>query len=121
MSTEQLILKRCHNHPSREAVALCPRCQRFFCRECVTEHGSQMLCALCLASIQTKEQKPLREFFPALGKVLLCMASFFLTWLVFYGLGKAIAAMPSTPFHAQSLVNGSSSPNKEPSLPESSP
>gem|GEM_PF-981684 len=121
MNTEQLILKRCYNHPSREAVALCPRCQRFFCRECVTEHESQMICALCLASLQARSQKPSREIFPVIGKAFLCVASFILTWLIFYSFGLGIAAIPSTPFHAQNLGNDSFFSDEDASLPESSP
>src|SRR5580658_7631208 len=34
-----LLDQRCFNHDLREAVAQCPSCKRFFCRECVTEHA----------------------------------------------------------------------------------
>ena len=40
--------QRCFNHTSREAVARCPECGRFFCRECITEHDDRVLCAVCL-------------------------------------------------------------------------
>ena len=38
-----LIHRRCLHHPAREAVALCPECRRFYCRECVTEHAGRMI------------------------------------------------------------------------------
>ena len=41
--------ERCVHHPTREAVARCPECARFFCRECISEHDDRVLCARCLA------------------------------------------------------------------------
>ena len=49
--------QRCLNHRAREAVARCPECGRFFCRECITEHEDQVLCATCLL----KRLKPDRQ------------------------------------------------------------
>ena len=46
-----LIHRRCLHHPAREAVALCPECRRFYCRECVTEHTGRMICAGCVARL----------------------------------------------------------------------
>ena len=43
-----LSFQRCFNHASREAVARCPECGRFYCRECVTEHDDRVMCAACL-------------------------------------------------------------------------
>ncbi|MBT8374528.1 MAG: rhomboid family protein, partial [Deltaproteobacteria bacterium] len=34
---KDLALQRCNNHGQREAVARCPKCRRYFCRECITE------------------------------------------------------------------------------------
>lgn len=42
--------QRCWNHEAREAACRCPQCGRSFCRECVTEHESRLLCATCLRS-----------------------------------------------------------------------
>ena len=42
---EDLVHQRCFNHMLREAVACCPECRRYFCRECVTEHEDKVLCA----------------------------------------------------------------------------
>lgn len=36
-------------------MARCPECRRFFCRECVTEHDDQLLCASCLRKAAEKE------------------------------------------------------------------
>ena len=40
--------QRCFHHSLREAVARCPECRQFYCRECVTEHDDRMFCAACL-------------------------------------------------------------------------
>ena len=40
--------QRCFNHATREAVARCPECHHFFCRECITEHDDRVLCTGCL-------------------------------------------------------------------------
>ena len=43
-----LAARRCLVHPDREAVARCPSCRQFYCRECVVEHDTRFLCAACL-------------------------------------------------------------------------
>ncbi len=47
----ELWTQRCQFHALREAVARCPECQRYFCRECVTEHDERLLCASCLRKL----------------------------------------------------------------------
>jgi hypothetical protein len=89
--------QRCFNHPRREAVARCPGCARFYCRECVTEHGLRLLCAHCLAQATAPAEKkrlPLAAFLPVLhwGVALLVL------WCSFYLLGSGLLALPSA-FH----------------------
>ena len=43
--------QRCFNHAGREAVARCPECGQFFCRECITEHEDRVLCSACLKKL----------------------------------------------------------------------
>lgn len=43
--------RMCAIHPAREAVARCPSCSAFYCRECITEHDYRMICAGCLAAL----------------------------------------------------------------------
>lgn len=88
--------KRCFNHGGREAVARCPRCERYYCRECITEHEGRVICGRCLASRPEPGKRGhlaalAGAGFPALGGVLLL-------WLVFYYLGKALLLVP-TSFH----------------------
>lgn len=88
---------RCVNHSEREAVARCPECGRYVCRECITEHDRRVLCADCLRR-QAGE--------PAAGVVRrrwrgLCaggLAGGLALWVLFYLLGQALLLIPSS-FH----------------------
>ncbi len=90
---------RCANHGFREAVARCPDCGGFYCRECITEHDDRLLCTACLDKILA----------PAGGKSsaltlkrLLGAFQFsiglFILWMAFYYLGQGLVSMPSS-FH----------------------
>ena len=89
--------QRCLNHRDREAVARCPSCFNFFCRECVTEHEQRVICARCLAALSRGAEKRgarlrrLAAAFPA-------AAGLFMLWLMFYGVGRLLLAIPSS-FH----------------------
>jgi hypothetical protein len=91
----QLTYQRCANHAGREAVARCPDCKRFFCRECVTEHEDRVLCSSCLSRrIQKKAQKRYR----GIVKLLPLAIGFLTAWLFFYWLGEGLLFLPSS-FH----------------------
>ena len=45
------IRQQCWNHEAREAVCRCPGCGHSYCRECVTEHDTRLLCAACLRKV----------------------------------------------------------------------
>jgi hypothetical protein len=81
--------QRCWNHEEREAVCRCPLCLRCFCRECVTEHETRLLCAACLQSIAHERQErrgKLRRLIP----VSMALAGVVLVWFVFYGVGESL-------------------------------
>lgn len=82
-------LQRCFHHAHREAVARCPACGRFFCRECVSEHEGRFLCASCLKRLYSAPVKTskLPVSFLHSGAML---AGFMLAWLFFYGLGAVL-------------------------------
>lgn len=88
---------RCTHHAGREAVARCPACQRFFCRECITEHDRRVLCADCLRRLAaTPARKASRR-----GDVALTaagVAGLFVIWVLFYLAGQALLLIPSS-FH----------------------
>ena len=51
-----LLANRCLHHPVREAVARCPECGQFFCRECITEHEDRVVCSSCLKRLTAKKE-----------------------------------------------------------------
>lgn len=90
-----LLLQRCFNHADREAAARCPSCQRFYCRECVTEHEGRMTCANCVARLRAPRSK--QRSSGVLWSVF-SIGGMLLAWLIFYYLGMGLARIPST-FH----------------------
>ena len=94
---KDLTAKRCFNHHSREAVARCPECMRFFCRECVTEQNQKMICAGCLQKdiIKKKSSFHLGAF---IKKSVGVSLGFIFLWCCFYYLGRILIAIPSS-FH----------------------
>lgn len=92
-----LVHQRCWHHELREAVARCPECGRFYCRECVTEHEDRLMCAACLKKVA---QGPARQRLRLAGLARLgaCVGGVWLAWIFFYGCGQALLTMPST-FH----------------------
>jgi hypothetical protein len=95
--------QHCLNHAAREAVAQCPECRLFFCRECVTEHDDRLICAACLRKISTVRGTP-RHPFRALGRAILSVAGLLTATLFFYWLGQILLKIP-TPFHDGTLWN----------------
>ena len=77
----------CWNHESRQAVCRCPECRRSFCRECISEHESRLLCAACLRAIAHAPPPPPRS--PAVF-IALALAGVFLGWLIFFIAGEAV-------------------------------
>lgn len=101
-----LTLQRCLNHPAREAVARCPECARFFCRECITEHEERVICAECLGRLAQAGAQPRRaDRLPLAGAGMLAQlaAGALLSWFCFYLLGRMLLALPSE-FHAESFL-----------------
>lgn len=101
MTVQGLVHQRCVIHWQREAVARCPQCNRYYCRECVTEHEGRVLCASCIrltVSAAGKERHPFRFLVRAAGFVF----GVLLLWTFFYYLGELLLAIP-TKFHDGSL------------------
>ena len=97
MNPDELSQKRCFNHARREAAARCPNCRRFFCRECVTEHGGRVICADCLHEMTRKGGTTRLIAMEAVRYVtgLLGLAT---GWACFYYLGRILLLLPSS-FH----------------------
>ena len=89
--------QRCLNHAGREAIARCPECGFYFCRECITEHDERILCASCLKKLTPQVERPRRNFAP-LARVLTALCGLMTAWFFFYIVGRLLLATP-TQFH----------------------
>jgi hypothetical protein len=100
---ESLAHQQCSNHRSREAVARCPECRQFFCRECITEHEDRVLCAACLRKLARPRMV---ERFRLVGLLRLAqsLAGLIIVWLFFYWVGQLLLSLPSA-FHDGSIWN----------------
>jgi hypothetical protein len=92
----RILDQRCSTHSFREAVAQCPSCKRFFCRECVTEHEGRMICVNCVHLLARDTRKTERT--ATTRWTVTAIAGVLLAWLVFYYLGLTLARIPSE-FH----------------------
>ncbi len=92
-----LLDQRCFHHDGREAVAQCPSCKLFFCRECVTEHAGRMICVTCVHAL-TRDADKTTSAVRARWTVT-ALAGILIAWVVFYYLGATLARIPSK-FHA---------------------
>ena len=89
---ERLSHQRCFNHLSREAVAKCPGCARFYCRECITEHDDRVLCADCMRKLGTELAHGKRRFqFPM--RIVQFAGAILLGWLFFYFMGQILVSL----------------------------
>lgn len=98
---ESIATQRCFNHAEREAVARCPECGRFFCRECVTEHDDRAVCAPCLKKLA---RVPLfkRRGMVRLVHLAQVAASVLFVWFWFYLVGQGLLSLPDA-FHEKTL------------------
>jgi hypothetical protein len=93
--------QRCLFHPRREAVARCPGCGRYFCRECITEHRGRVICAACLNGAADGAGTD-RKLWRRVVRPLQCGLGVLLVWMCFYYLGQSLIAIPSR-FHDGSV------------------
>jgi len=94
---EDLRRQRCFHHAAREAVARCPECRRYFCRECVTEHEGRVLCAACIKRLTASEEERAPVLTAALWLAGACLGVL-TAWLFFYAMSECLLALPSA-FH----------------------
>lgn len=89
------LTQRCVYHPAREAVARCPGCSRFFCRECVSEHEDVVLCARCLARA-TRARGRKSSIVGRAARGFLAMFGLLLAWWFFDLLGQGLMKLPAS-------------------------
>jgi hypothetical protein len=92
----------CLNHDDREAVARCPECGNFYCRECIAEHDDRVICAACLRKMLRRPEKKSHPTFAWLARLTTFCFSLLLGWLAFYCVGKILLSIP-TQFHDGTL------------------
>jgi len=98
---QSLTYQRCLNHAEREAVARCPECMQFFCRECITEHDDRVVCAACLKKLA---RVPLTRR-PAFANVIRagqCAVGMLVVWFFFFAIGEKLLRSPDS-FHKGTL------------------
>jgi len=98
---QNLVHQRCFNHAAREAVARCPECGRFFCRECITEHEDRVLCTACLKKLA---RMPLakRPGFINVLRLAQFAAGVVVAWFFFFLIGNSLLKIPAS-FHEGTL------------------
>ena len=92
---------RCLHHPTREAVARCPECREFYCRECITEHDDRVICSACLKKLAGQVATPRRSW-SALLRPAAVLGGMFTAWIFFYAIGHWATQIPSS-FHSGEL------------------
>ena len=102
---EMLTRQRCLHHPERQAVARCPGCGSFHCRECITEHDGRVMCAGCLKQLLKPQETGkgkrgvwVKRATSIMAKAGAAIVGVFVVWLFFFLCGKALVAIP-TSFH----------------------
>jgi hypothetical protein len=93
--------ERCFNHAQREAVARCPHCTHFYCRECITELDDRIICAVCLKKM-VRQSFLQRRAFVGIIRTLQCLFGVLTLWFFFYLIGEGLLRLP-TSFHEGTL------------------
>ena len=91
------LAQRCLHHPLREAVARCPECGQFFCRECITEHDDRVVCSSCLRKLTATVEKKRGNFAPV-WRVSAAIIGLLVAWVFFFLIGRMLVNIP-TKFH----------------------
>jgi hypothetical protein len=99
------VRQTCYHHHLREAVARCPECGEYFCRECVTEHYGRMLCSRCLSALMHAPRTGVRHWWRRLAVASQGAAGFLIIWYAFYLMGKMLLAIPHD-FHEGTIWQG---------------
>jgi hypothetical protein len=98
---QNLAHQRCFNHAGREAVARCPECGHYFCRECITEHDDRVVCAACLKKL-TRQPLTRRTAFARLLRLGQCAFGIGVAWFFFFLIGEGLLKLPDS-FHEGTL------------------
>ncbi len=94
---DRLHRQRCFNHAAREAVARCPSCRRYFCRECVVEHDDKLICAACQRKL-TGPKKKRTSIVRVAARIAQAAVMFVVLWILFFAFGRILLSLPDK-FH----------------------
>ncbi len=86
----------CFHHASREPVARCPECGRYFCRECVSDHDGRLLCSDCLLALTKQQEEQQQTLIKKLLPPLQLVFGLLGAWLAFYLLATGLLSIPAT-------------------------
>ena len=89
-----LTFQRCLIHGDRGAVARCPACAHYFCRECITEHEGKFLCSSCLQ----RQTAPIETTYRAAGWLKAAIGTIIglsVAWFFFYLIGQLLILIPA--------------------------
>lgn len=92
----------CLNHHAREAVARCPECGHFYCRECIAEHDDRVICAACLRKMLRPAEVRRRPWFTPLARAVTFGLGLMLSWFAFYAIARILLSIPAN-FHDGTL------------------
>ncbi len=84
----------CYHHGDREAVARCPQCDHFYCRECVSDYRGKALCADCLNETINPAAKTKRSITGAVWQLFVGASGLALAWFLFYLLASILLEIP---------------------------
>lgn len=84
----------CLNHHEREAVARCPECTHFYCRECIAEHDDRVICAACLRKLLKPEAARHNPLFTWLKRAAAFGFSLVVAWAAYYSVAKILLRIP---------------------------
>jgi hypothetical protein len=98
---QSLAHQRCFNHALREAVARCPECKQFFCRECITEHEDRVVCTVCLKKLAHQPRRQ-RLAFAWIFRLAQCALGIMIAWYFFFLIGESLLKLPNS-FHEGTL------------------
>lgn len=86
--------RHCLNHDAREAVARCPECGHFYCRECIAEHEDRVICAACLRKTLRRSDTQRSSLPVWLAQTAAFGFSLMVGWLAFYWIGRILLSLP---------------------------
>lgn len=98
MTSGALANIRCYFHSDREAVGRCPNCMHYYCRECISEYQSKVICAQCLRKLVNNDLKSDLSWLYLCWEIFCALAGVVLTWFLFYVLAGLLLKIPAE-FH----------------------